>query len=336
MAARGKLLRALQEGEIERVGDTQTRRANVRAVAATKLDPKDEIRAGRCREDLYFRLNVFPIRVPSLRQRREDLPILFNHMLRKYGERRDRNVTGFTDRALDAVLNYGWPGNIREMESIVDARRHPRAQGRRDRYRPSFHQWRDRRHRNVWHWRRRFPHYREVSAISTDPGDDVPLPPGTNLAVLYYRHAFRDSTYHGGEQAGMPFRLETVIAIARYVRYVRYVRYLSVAGFTVDVQAIVPFGSVRLSQPASSVSNGAGDPFLGTVIWLLNDQIAKRYLAFGAFPGIPIGSYDATKGPVNVGSNQWQGIFQISYGQPIYGKPRVRRHRRIRALRRQQ
>ncbi|WP_268963102.1 transporter [Paraburkholderia domus] len=139
------------------------------------------------------------------------------------------------------------------------------------------------------------------------------MPPGTNLAVLYYRHAFRDSTYHGGEQVGMPFRLETDIAIARYVRY------LSVAGFTVDVQAIVPFGSVRLSQPASSVPNGAGDPFLGTAIWLLNDQIAKRYLAFGAFPGIPIGSYDATKGPVNVGSNQWQGIFQISYGQPIYG-----------------
>lgn len=68
------------------------------------------------------------------------------------------------------------------------------------------------------------------------------MPPGTNLAVLYYRHAFRDSTYHGGEQVGMPFRLETDIAIARYVRYVRY---LSVAGFTVDVQAIVPFGSVR-------------------------------------------------------------------------------------------
>jgi DNA-binding NtrC family response regulator/predicted hydrocarbon binding protein len=120
MTAQGKLLRALQEGEIERVGDTQTRRVNVRVVAATNLDLKDEIRAGRFREDLYFRLNVFPIRVPSLRERREDLPVLLNHMLRKYRERHSRDVTGFTGRALDAMLNYGWPGYIREMEIIVE------------------------------------------------------------------------------------------------------------------------------------------------------------------------------------------------------------------------
>ena len=120
MTAQGKLLRALQEGEIERVGDTQTRRVNVRVIAATNLDLKDEIRAGRFREDLYFRLNVFPIRVPSLRERREDLPVLLNHMLRKYRERHSRDVTGFTGRALDAMLNYGWPGNIRELENIVE------------------------------------------------------------------------------------------------------------------------------------------------------------------------------------------------------------------------
>ncbi|MFP3553965.1 transporter [Paraburkholderia sp. SIMBA_049] len=158
-----------------------------------------------------------------------------------------------------------------------------------------------------------FPLQMAHAVIETDPADYVPLPPGTNLAVLYYQHAFRDSTYHGGEQVNMPFRLDTDIGIARYVRY------LSVAGFTVDVQAILPFGSVRLSQPASSVSNGAGDPFLGTVIWLLNDKTKGRYLALGAFLGIPVGSYDAAKGPVNVGSNRWQGVFQISYGQPIYG-----------------
>ena len=93
---------------------------NVRVVAATNLDLKDEIRAGRFREDLYFRLNVFPIRVPSLRERREDLPMLLNHMLRKYRERHERDVTGFTGRAIDAMLNYGWPGNIREMENIVE------------------------------------------------------------------------------------------------------------------------------------------------------------------------------------------------------------------------
>ncbi|RZF30220.1 sigma-54-dependent Fis family transcriptional regulator [Paraburkholderia sp. UYCP14C] len=120
LTAQGKLLRALQEGEIERIGDTQMRRVNVRVIAATNLDLKDEIRAGRFREDLYFRLNVFPIRVPSLRERREDLPVLLNHMLHKYRERHGRDVTGFTGRALDALLNYGWPGNIREMENLVE------------------------------------------------------------------------------------------------------------------------------------------------------------------------------------------------------------------------
>ncbi|WP_322044545.1 sigma-54-dependent Fis family transcriptional regulator [Paraburkholderia sp. J67] len=120
MTAQGKLLRALQEGEIERVGDTQTRRVDVRVVAATNLDLRDEVRAGRFREDLYFRLNVFPIRVPSLRERKEDLPVLLNHFLRKYRQRHEREVTGFTSRAIDAMLSYQWPGNIRELENIVE------------------------------------------------------------------------------------------------------------------------------------------------------------------------------------------------------------------------
>ncbi|WP_460904007.1 sigma 54-interacting transcriptional regulator [Paraburkholderia jirisanensis] len=120
MTAQGKLLRALQEGEIERVGGTETRRIDVRVVAATNLDLREEIVAGRFREDLYFRLNVFPIRVPPLRERREDLPVLLNHLLRKYRERHERDVTGFTPRALNAMLNYSWPGNIREMENIVE------------------------------------------------------------------------------------------------------------------------------------------------------------------------------------------------------------------------
>jgi two-component system response regulator HydG len=93
---------------------------NVRVVAATNLDLRDEIRAGRFREDLFFRLNVFPITVPSLRERREDIPVLLNHMLRKYGQRHGRDISGFTGRALDALLSYDWPGNIREMENIVE------------------------------------------------------------------------------------------------------------------------------------------------------------------------------------------------------------------------
>jgi len=78
------------------------------------------VRAGRFREDLFFRLNVFPVRVPSLRERKEDLPVLLNHFLRKYRERHGRNVTGFTSRAIDAILSYNWPGNIRELENIVE------------------------------------------------------------------------------------------------------------------------------------------------------------------------------------------------------------------------
>ena len=120
MPAQGKLLRVLQEGEIERVGDTQTRAVDVRVVAATNLDLKDEVKVGRFREDLYFRLNVFPIRVPSLHERREDIPVLMNYFLRKFCQRHGRSITGFTGRAIDAMLSYEWPGNIREMENIIE------------------------------------------------------------------------------------------------------------------------------------------------------------------------------------------------------------------------
>ncbi len=118
--AQGKLLRALQEREIERVGGTRTHKVDVRLVAATNLDLREEVRARRFREDLFFRLNVFPITVPPLRERREDIPIFMNHFLRKFNQRNGRNVTGFTGRAIDAMLGYGWPGNIRELENIVE------------------------------------------------------------------------------------------------------------------------------------------------------------------------------------------------------------------------
>ena len=118
--AQGKLLRALQEREIERVGDTQTRKVDVRVVAATNLDLRKEIAAGRFREDLYYRLNVFPVRVPPLRERREDIPIFLHHFLRKFNARDRRRVTGFTGRAVDAMLTYHWPGNIRELENMVE------------------------------------------------------------------------------------------------------------------------------------------------------------------------------------------------------------------------
>jgi DNA-binding NtrC family response regulator/predicted hydrocarbon binding protein len=118
--AQGKLLRALQEREIERVGDTKTRKVDVRVVAATNLDLRREVAEGRFREDLYYRLNVFPVRVPPLRERREDIPIFLNHCLRKFNARDRRRVTGFTARAVDAMLTYHWPGNIRELENMVE------------------------------------------------------------------------------------------------------------------------------------------------------------------------------------------------------------------------
>jgi DNA-binding NtrC family response regulator/predicted hydrocarbon binding protein len=118
--AQGKLLRALQEREIERIGGTQTRKVDVRVVAATNLHLREEVKAGRFREDLFFRLNVFPIRVPPLRERREDIPIFLNHFLRKFNARDGRSITGFTARAIDAMLAYSWPGNIRELENLVE------------------------------------------------------------------------------------------------------------------------------------------------------------------------------------------------------------------------
>ncbi len=118
--AQGKLLRVLQEREIERVGDTRTRKVDVRVVAATNLDLRAEVEAGRFREDLFYRLNVFPIRVPPLRDRREDIPIFMNHFLRKFNERTGRSVKGFTSRAIDAMLNYDWPGNVRELENLME------------------------------------------------------------------------------------------------------------------------------------------------------------------------------------------------------------------------
>ncbi len=118
--SQGKLLRALQEGEIERVGGTRTLHVDVRLVAATNLDLQAEVRAGRFREDLFFRLNVYPMHLPPLRERRDDIPLLMNHFLRREAARHGRQVTGFTPRAVRALLHYGFPGNIRELQNLVE------------------------------------------------------------------------------------------------------------------------------------------------------------------------------------------------------------------------
>jgi transcriptional regulator with GAF, ATPase, and Fis domain/predicted hydrocarbon binding protein len=118
--AQSKLLRALQEGEIERLGDTHTRRVDVRVIAATNVDLREEVRARRFREDLFFRLNVFPIRIAPLRERREDIPLLMTHFLAKFNRLHGRRLTGFTQRAVDAMLSYDWPGNVREVENVIE------------------------------------------------------------------------------------------------------------------------------------------------------------------------------------------------------------------------
>jgi transcriptional regulator with GAF, ATPase, and Fis domain len=120
LVSQGKLLRALQEGEIERVGGTRTLKVDVRVVAATNVDLLEDVRAGRFREDLYYRLTVFPIHLPPLRERRDDIPLLMNHFLLRECQRQGRQLSGFTQRAVRAMLHYGFPGNIRELQNLIE------------------------------------------------------------------------------------------------------------------------------------------------------------------------------------------------------------------------
>jgi transcriptional regulator with PAS, ATPase and Fis domain len=115
-----KLLRVLQERQFEPVGSTRTMTVDVRIVAATGRDLRSEMRAGRFRHDLFFRLNVIPIQLPPLRERREDVPLLVDHFLEKYNREANRQVTEVPREVLDALLAYSWPGNIRELENCIE------------------------------------------------------------------------------------------------------------------------------------------------------------------------------------------------------------------------
>jgi two-component system, NtrC family, response regulator HydG len=120
LSAQGKLLRVIQEGVVERLGDTRTRKIDVRLVAATNVDLRSAIRARHFREDLFYRLNVFPIRLPPLRERRDDIPHLISHFFEKYSTLHRRTPSGFTTQAIQAMIAYDWPGNIRELENIIE------------------------------------------------------------------------------------------------------------------------------------------------------------------------------------------------------------------------
>jgi DNA-binding NtrC family response regulator len=115
-----KLLRVIQEGEFERVGGVSTRRVDVRLITATNRDLAKEVERGAFREDLYYRLNVVPVRLPSLRERIDDIPLLVEHILEKYARRLGKQVERLSDDALALLKRYPWPGNIRELENVLE------------------------------------------------------------------------------------------------------------------------------------------------------------------------------------------------------------------------
>lgn len=119
-AAQAKLLRVLQEQEFERVGGSEPIRTDARVIAATNRQLADMVRAGSFREDLFFRLNVFPIRIPPLRERPEDVPLLASDFLRRFSRKLGRPLHEISTPALKSLTNYSWPGNVRELQNVIE------------------------------------------------------------------------------------------------------------------------------------------------------------------------------------------------------------------------
>jgi two-component system response regulator AtoC len=115
-----KLLRVLQEGEIRRIGESKSIKVDVRIVVATVKDLTKEVNEGRFREDLFYRLNVLPIHIPPLRERKEDIPLLTHHFINKYNQSMNKNVAGINYGALEALMNHKWYGNVRELENTIE------------------------------------------------------------------------------------------------------------------------------------------------------------------------------------------------------------------------
>ena len=115
-----KLLRVLQERHFERIGGVKTIKIDIRVVAATHQDLKTAVEEKRFREDLYYRLNVIPIHVPPLREKKSDIPLLVHHFLDHFNKRKKKKIKGMTDEALDRLLQYNWPGNVRELENTIE------------------------------------------------------------------------------------------------------------------------------------------------------------------------------------------------------------------------
>jgi formate hydrogenlyase transcriptional activator len=120
MEVQAKLLRVLQEGEFQRLGSPKTHRVNVRVIAATNRDLAGEVRKGRFREDLYYRLKVFPIEIPPLRERVEDIPLLVFAFMEEFSTRMGKKITKVPRKAMEALQRHSWPGNIRELRNVIE------------------------------------------------------------------------------------------------------------------------------------------------------------------------------------------------------------------------
>lgn len=119
-SAQVRLLRVLQEGEFERVGSSKPIHVDVRVIAATNRDLRDLVKQGKFREDLFYRINVFHLQLPSLRERRGDIPLLASHFIRKYAEKNNKKIHGLGENAYEILQSYHWPGNVRELENVIE------------------------------------------------------------------------------------------------------------------------------------------------------------------------------------------------------------------------
>ncbi|MCK5838937.1 MAG: sigma 54-interacting transcriptional regulator, partial [Bacteroidales bacterium] len=115
-----KILRVIQDGEFERLGSPVTRTVDIRIITATNRVLKKEIKEGRFREDLYFRLNVYPIMVGPLREKKDDIPVLVNYFVKKLSKRVGKEIEKIPERTMNILMNYSWPGNIRELENVIE------------------------------------------------------------------------------------------------------------------------------------------------------------------------------------------------------------------------
>jgi transcriptional regulator with GAF, ATPase, and Fis domain len=120
LETQGKLLRVMENGEFKRVGANRVQQTRARIIAATNKDLLDMVADGRFREDLYYRINVFPIFLPPLRERRDDIPRLADHFLKLFNKKAHKRIDGFTDEAMELLVRQDWPGNVRQLKNVIE------------------------------------------------------------------------------------------------------------------------------------------------------------------------------------------------------------------------